>query len=260
MEKPPGPIENPDHAWEVAHAEKPLRDIAREEWVSEDQKEALDALAEQRGEETLSQLLSQEVPQTDAKSENNIESHEAVEKMMELVKNNPNINLIIDGNGNVLAEAGDRDRNGQSSFYFDTNKQQMVPSPITLDYDMQSFSNRDENFIPYKTYWKFTTLNKSSNNLIVACLPFNPTVNNPYTKEHRPGTHLSFGLAYKNNIPGFLDSLGNETLKGYLQNPDTEESKNFFTKVFTEGAKEFTPKYWEAFVNDYNSYKNHTRK
>jgi hypothetical protein len=80
MEKVPGLIENPEDARYAAQAEKPLRDIAREDWVDEDQKSALDILAEQRGEELLQKHLSEKTPESDIE--------ENRERLAEIVKLN----------------------------------------------------------------------------------------------------------------------------------------------------------------------------
>jgi hypothetical protein len=203
-------------------------------------------------------------PTAENASENQEQS--LLEKGMELIKTNPNIEFIISGNGNILAVPGGETR-GNEDIYFDKMEKKMKPvGPqgfnTSIDYPVREIPTEDKNLVSFKPYWKFVSNPKENGdsrslpyNLIMVRFPFNPSNKNPYSRESRPGTHVSLGMAYRNNIPQLLDTFGDETLKQHLAQPNTPEAKKFFGGLFNEAAKEFIPEYWDAFIQDFNAYK-----
>src|SRR4051812_2115866 len=113
MEPKPGQIKSIDHAEAAAYAAKPLVDIARENWVNKEQKEALYAIAESRGNVVLQNIRQNEAtePKKEPEKTQPKVSEKSLEKnflfkTLELIKHNPNINFIAYGTGNITGKAG----------------------------------------------------------------------------------------------------------------------------------------------------------
>ena len=125
MEPKMNQIKDIEKARVGAHAEKPLRDIARQEDLNltGGQKETLDQVAEKLGEVAMDKY-EKELPQTtnEAKDESK-EGKETLEqmrvnKMIELIEKNPDIDFCVSANGSLSATSVADKKYGQYEYWF----------------------------------------------------------------------------------------------------------------------------------------------
>jgi hypothetical protein len=242
MEKIPEPIENPDHAWEAAHAEKPLRDIAREDWATADQKETLDALAEARGEDALKKQVSEAPRKPEVKQENRLEEQETIERIIEIIKHSPEIQFVAAGIGNIAGTPGGPTL-GRNSCYFDYQSQQMRRG----DFDFLDTNPRGMNADKLFTE-QWDTFPYGKDTYITVRLPFyNGNTQNPYMTDNRGGAFITLGIKFNKETFSSQD----KEIENRFMHPKIE----FFDKLLNKCTEEFIPGYYNFVRNIYKEYK-----
>jgi len=242
MEQKPDPKGNIEHARVMAEAAKPLIDVAREEWVNEDEKKTLDEMAIKRGEIALNkELLRGENSNTEIKSDNK----ERVNKILEIIENSPNIQFIVGGRGNLTNKQGGS-TSGFQEFYFDSKSKEM----LGLNNANRGF-NLDEN-VRAKHWTETLKLDKKgvpqfdirlANDgymYIIKRLPFeNNSKNLNILSDLRQGL-LAFTTAIRYKMDD-LSSIDDETIKQELREP---KDANFINEVLDAYANKYIQNYY----------------
>ncbi len=245
MEKMPEPIENPNHAWEAAHAEKPLRDIALENWVSEEEKEALGAIAVKRGEVVLQNILQKEAAKP--KSENKIEGRDILNRTLELIKHDSNINFIAYGTGDITGEG--RGGVGAGGYIFDQKKAKMVYAGADEHVDFLDDRPDPENSVPFQG--KVSYYPSDTWSYVVVQFPFGyikqSELNNNYMTDNRGNSFITVGVRFKKSLDG---EIIKELIKG----------EEFIGQVAQRAAKEFIPGYWNFVIRQHDLHKESEKK
>ena len=168
-------------------------------------------------------------------NENNLDT-KRFERMLELVKTNPDFQYMVSINGNLK---GQGEMNGQKEFHFDQKSQTIVSSDS--DYGYSSLDNPKN--IPRKQGGSvFEIVDDKEFRHYVWRLGFNAISKNNFTTEHRGGTHISTALRVLKDKKIF-DELGEEKLKEFLTK-DTPESRKFLGEFLSKCNQEFIPDYW----------------
>jgi hypothetical protein len=193
-----------------------------------------------------------------------------VQKMIELIKTNPDLDFIVSANGNFIDMSHSTTGN-QHDYFFNKEKQKMdylfngkkdFHSLDSILSDIQSSGPSLKDlalFTPYWSFhqdWKYIDREKVALPYIMASarFPINAFTNNPYCEEHRPGTHLSFALRYPNKQE-FLDTLKDKEMETYLKNPGSAEGRKFFGDLIYAVAPKWFPEYWDFFLTQNGLHK-----
>ena len=209
--------------------------------------------------------MTNEIKDLEKITENNLEN-ERIEKMFNLIKTNPNFMYAVSINGNLSGK--DRNEiNGQKDFHYDqkTGKIELSSTGFnSSEYACLDYNNvRNPKLIPFKPKfeiydWKRKFDGKEFRHFIYR-LGFNGRTENGFTRDLRPGVHISTALrVLKDNK--IFDELPEQKLKGYISKPETEEAKKFFRNLFNKANHEFIPDYWNFVFKERDLYLGQNKK
>lgn len=195
-------------------------------------------------------------------NENNLEQ-QRVEKIFELVKTNPNFKYVVSVNGNLL---GKGEIDGQKDFHFDQNSHRIELSSTGFNESEYAVLDNNNLLKPLKEgearfdveNWKRKLDGKEFIHYIWR-LAFNGRSENKFTKDPRPGVHISTALRVLKDKKIFGE-LSDEKLKEYMSNPKTSEAKKFFGELFQKANQEFIPDYWNFVLKERGLYFGQNKK
>lgn len=194
-------------------------------------------------------------------NENNLEN-ERVEKMLNLIKTNPDFMYAVSINGNLSGK--DRNEiNGQKDLHYDQKKGIIEQSYDSNKYAVLDIDTLHKKLVPFKPdfevyNWKRKLDGKEFIHYIYR-LGFNGRTENGFTTDPRPGVHISTALRILKDKK-VLEECGEEKMKEYLQNPQSEEAKKFFGNLFNKANQEFIPDYWNFVLKERDLYLGQNKK
>ena len=189
-------------------------------------------------------------------NENNLEQ-QRVEKILELVKINPDFEYVVSINGNLSGKGG---IDGQKDFHFDQQTHRVELSSTGFNESEYAVLDIDTLRKPLKEGetrfeiqdWKRKLDGKEFRHFIYR-LAFNGRTENKFTTDPRPGVHISTALRVLKDKKIF-DELPEQKLKEYISRPETEEAKKFFGNLFHRANQEFIPDYWNFVMQQRSLY------
>ena len=155
-------------------------------------------------------------------------------KTLEFLKHNPNINFIVYGTGNITGK--ERYTIGAYGYIFDQEKQKMEGCNEIdfLDIRPNAKSTLFEGNVKYDpgNLWSYVTVQ----------FPFRCIEsNNNYMTDARAGSYITLAVRFKK-------SLDDEMIKRLT------EGENFIGELVQRAAREFIPEYWNFVERQYDLY------
>lgn len=235
--------------WVGAHAEKHLRDIAREPDILPEEKEVFDGVAERRGNAAMRDFDTNQTKRSDAEKqpESQDRNQELVAITVEFIKRSPGLTFFVYGNGNVLGVSGGNTIGGVA-YFFDSRTRKMLPT--------DEFSFAGSGVKDGEEYFKIQWISESREDKKWEYLKFPFSVEfgsrNAFCTEDRGGTHLTLGIRYDENA---LSSLGNKEIEEKIRKSD----KGFLNKLLWQCGREFIPGYTAHILSLYKKHRESTR-
>ncbi len=183
-----------------------------------------------------------------------------IKTTIDLIEKSPDIHFLVSANWNILKNLG-WDTKWQFDYSFDSEKQKFISgSPYwndgSLNMDPFMWWKKEETL--FKEKWKYFRPKKTKTNqkglplnIISAKWPHGRL--GKYADDHRPATHLTMAIAYRNDdMKNMFKGINNKTLEGFLKDPANSAWEDFFRDLFSSCAHKYFPEYWKDFISNFN--------
>ncbi len=247
MEPKPQQINDIELARIAAEAEKPLRDIARQEDLNlnETEKKTLDSVAEKLGELALNKNVEDQVDKKESESE-------LIENLLHTLESNPNAKFVVFGIGNIAASP-DGDSKGRKGFRYDIEKKSLVRdfgSSLASLFDKDTLDN-ESNLLPFYVK-KIIEINGEE----TIWLGFKENVRgdkeSPLFDDIRMGNRLFVGLEIKKE--GNYSDTELSALKGFQGM--SEDNPETFIQLVESLCNKYIPEYYSEIKRLEGKFKN----